>query len=143
MMHIRKTATLALMLAAWLVSGESALSCSCEKPPATPQEVVRKIPLLFWGRAVSMQQKGNERVYAIELWAGNAPLPTTISVRTQRNSAACGVELPLNQVELIAGSVRDGAIQAGLCNKHWVDTHKAAITEMLKSCGPFAPCPPP
>ena len=90
-----------------------------------------------------MQEEGNERIYAVEVWAGNAALPVTIPVRTQRHSAACGIELPLNQSELIAASPRDGHLQAGLCMKHWVDQHKAALAEMLKACQPFAPCPPP
>jgi hypothetical protein len=141
-MHIRKAAAFAVILAAWLISAEPASSCSCVRPPTTAEEVMRKIPLLFWGRAVSMQEAGGERVYAVELWAGNAALPMTVSVKTQRNSAACGIDLPLNQVELIAASTRDGAIRAGLCNKHWVDAHKQAISEILKSCRPFAPCPP-
>jgi hypothetical protein len=143
MRHGQKLLMLAAMLAAWLSSGAPALSCSCVRPPATPQEVMRKVPLLFWGRAVSMQEEGNERVYAVEVWAGNAALPVTIAVRTQRHSAACGIELSLNQAELIAASPRDGHVQAGLCMKHWVDKHKAALAEMLKACQPFGPCPPP
>jgi hypothetical protein len=136
-----KSMALAAALAATLMSSAPALGCSCMRPPASAQEVMRTIPLLFWGRAVSMQEQGSERVYAVELWAGNEPLPVTVAVRTQRHSAACGVELPLNRVELIAGSVRDGNIWAGLCNKHWVDAHKAAIAALLKACQPFSRCP--
>jgi hypothetical protein len=143
MRHRRKFLTLAALLGAWLSSAAPALGCSCVRPPATPQEVMRQVPLLFWGRAVSMQEEGNERVYAVEVWAGNAALPVTVAVRTQRHSAACGIELPLNQAELIAASTRDGHVQAGLCMKHWVDQHKAALAELLKICKPFTPCPPP
>ena len=143
MSHSRRFLTLAAVLAAWLSAGAPALSCSCVRPPPTPEEVMRAIPLLFWGRAVGVQEDGKERVYAVEVWAGNAALPVTVAVRTARNSAACGVELKLNQAELIAGSLRDGNIHANLCNKYWVDAHKPAITEILKACKPFSPCPPP
>jgi hypothetical protein len=142
MSYSHTSLTFAAALATFLISGTPALSCSCARPPVTAQEVVKKTPLLFWGRAIAMQEKGKERVYTVELWGGNAPLPVTIAVRTERNSAACGIELPLNQVELIAASTRDGAVRAGLCAKSWVDTHKQAIAEILKTCQPFAPCPP-
>ena len=143
MRHGRKFLAPAAMLVAWLSSGAPAQSCSCVRPPATPQEVMRKVPLLFWGRAVSVQEEGNERVYAVEVWVGNAALPVTVAVRTQRHSAACGIELPLNQAELIAGAARDGYVQAGQCTKYWVDQHKAAITEMLKTCQALRALPAP
>lgn len=104
---------------------------------------MRRAGVLFWGRALAVQQTDGERVYTVEIWGGNHALPVTVSVRTARHSASCGIELPLNEAEIIAGSVKDNAVYANLCMQYWVKTHRAQIVEHLKKCTPFRPCPDP
>lgn len=131
------------MLALWAVilGASHAFACSCATPPVSPAEVMANIPLMFWGRAVSVQESGGTRAYVVEVWAGKAVLPVTVVVKTASSGPACGIELPLGKVELIAGVPKDGAVFANQCSKYWVDTHKAAIMELLKGCEPFGPCP--
>lgn len=131
-----------VMLATVLPVGQC-LACSCAPPPQSAEEVMRMIPVLFWGRAVAVQDSGGDRVYAVEVWGGNAVLPGRISVRTARHSAACGIELPLSQVHLIGGAVQGEFVHANLCTQYWVKTHHPAIVERLKACAPFQPCPGP
>ena len=131
----------AIAAAAFLVLAGPAFACSCAPPPDTPHEVMRRTPVLFWGRAVHMTEIQGERFYVVETWAGNAVSPATVTVRTRAQSAACGIELPLNQVELIGGTAKDGYVYANLCTKYWIDAHRPTITRLMKDCTPFAPCP--
>lgn len=143
-MFMRNAFMLALGgIAVWLALGGESLACSCAPPPATAQEAMRAAPVLFWGRAVAVKESGGERTYDVETWAGTAVSPVTVPVKTRSHSAACGIELPLNQVELIAGSAKDGFVFATLCTKYWINTHRPAIVEILKTCEPFRPCPTP
>jgi hypothetical protein len=102
---------------------------------------MRQTPILFWGRAVNVTEIQGERFYVVETWAGNAASPATVTVRTNAHPAACGVELPLNQAELIGGTSRGGHVYVNLCAKYWIDTHRPTITRLMQSCQPFAPCP--
>lgn len=130
-----------IAVVAWLMLSGGAFACSCAPPPATPEEVLRSTPVIFWGRAIGVSESQGLRTYIVELWGGNSALPVTISVKTAIHSAACGVDLPMYEPDLIAGSAKDGNVYANLCARCWVAKHKPAIIDLLQACRPFEPCP--
>jgi hypothetical protein len=127
--------------ALWLALPGAAAACSCAPPPPDAAEVLRSTPVIFWGRAVAVSEAAPLRTYTVEVWAGNAALPATVAVKTANRSAACGVELAIGPVELIAGVEKDGAVWINLCAKYWIDAHRPAIEALMRDCKPFQPCP--
>jgi hypothetical protein len=131
----------ALALALSLAFAGAAGACSCLPPSPDAAAVLRETPVIFWGRAVAVAEAPPLRTYTVELWAGNAPLPAKVTVKTLNHTAMCGVELGIGAVALIAGVEKDGAVWTNLCTQYAVETHRAAIEALLKECRPFQPCP--
>jgi len=125
----------------WLALPGAAAACSCAPPPPDAAAVLRSTPVIFWGRAVAVSEAARLRTYTVEVWAGNAALPATVAVKTASHSAACGVELAIGVIELIAGVGKDGAVWTNLCSKFAVDAHRPAIEALMRDCKPFGPCP--
>jgi hypothetical protein len=136
-----RKALLPLVLFAAVLAPLPALACSCV--PAKRVDLatfVARVPVIFWGRAVSQRVDGNERVYVFEVAGAKGALPVRVRLRTRRSSAACGATFPLNRPVLVGAGIQGGALTASSCTQYVIRVRQAEVLRRLRRCRPFGGC---
>jgi hypothetical protein len=119
-----------------------ALACSCV--PANRVDLdkfVARVPVFFWGRAVSQRVEETERIYVFEIAGAKGALPARVRLRTRRSSAACGATFPMNKPILVGAAVNRGILTTGSCTQYVIRVRQAEILRRLRRCRPFGGCP--
>ena len=125
MQHPRSTsgATLfLLMLAAHLLTSQSAQACSCVAP-GTPYEELQRSDLVFVGRVLSIDRSDESGYTQLEVAFqhirsfGASSGGANVTVRTAGNSAACGFAFTKGRHYLVYASESDGQLWTSICSR--------------------------
>jgi len=108
-----------------------ALACSCLCPRDT-EAWLQKIPVVFVGRAISETPSGHLVRYEFRVTAvGKGKIPARVTVVTAGDSAACGVQFPLNRETMIGAHHGPLGMMANLCTQMCLDQRRLAVRFLL------------
>lgn len=142
--------TLLAVLAVSLVSFPTqAFACSCmyyEDEDKRMQTFYEHADLVLQGIPLEMKEKGNSHAYTVsveKVWKGQAD--AYIDIVTADNSAACGIEMSLNNRVIIYATKTNGKYETGLCSGTVAVAQSGNMTAWLneeKQSLPEVPTPP-
>lgn len=124
---------IAISLAAGLLAASAApaLACSC-RCTADAEAFVHNVPIFFRGRPTAESLTGNERRYTFEVAAVHkGEVPSRVSLRTARHSAACGATFPIGQEVLVGAYPSERGLTANLCTQFCLGQKRGDVERLL------------
>jgi len=115
-----------------------AVACSCGRA-ANAAEAMSYASTIFWGRVTATETNDDHKRMRVQAWTGKGWVPVTI--RTELNSASCGVDLAHDKVMLIGADRTENGLETNLCLMFAISNHQDEIASILKGCKPFGACP--
>ena len=145
---MRNLLFLVALVFATLLHPQDVFACSCmhiEDENERNTAAYQNADLVIQGSAISAAEKGQNIVYTIsveKVWKGQAD--AYIEVETANNSAACGIDIPLNGSTIIFIRSDEQSYYTGLCSGTVDATDASNIVQWLNTyddtCMPYV-CP--
>ncbi len=117
---MRNTLALAAILLATVIAPQQAFACSCvgyENDEERNIAAYGYADIVLQGSAISLEEKAGKHVYTVsveKVWKGKAD--AYIEIETADNSAACGINLPLDESTVIFIHEYENTYNTGLCS---------------------------